>query len=296
MADTTNIEWCDSTFNPWIGCTKVSPACDHCYAETLANRFGWANWGNHPRQRTSKATWGNPRKWQRQADRFFAEHGRRRRVFCASLADVFDNQVPAAWRDDLWQLIRETPDLDWLLLTKRPQSIAKMKPLFWNEIRGRVWLGVTAENQIEADRRMPYLVKHRDCAILFVSHEPALGSVDYSPWIAQLDWIISGGESGPNARPMHPDWARASRDQCVTAGVPFFFKQWGEWGLEKPRAGGDLGGDMRRDRVRIVEKNREADGHFLRGDCFMGRTGKAKAGNLLDGVAHRAFPAPREVG
>src|ERR1039458_2213458 len=124
MAENSKIEWTDHTFNPWWGCTPVSSACDFCYAEALSKRFGKDLWGNKPRQRTSAQNWNQPRKWNRQAEKM----GVRYRVFCASMADVFDNQVPTEWRDDLWQLIRETPHLDWLLLTKRPQNISKMLP------------------------------------------------------------------------------------------------------------------------------------------------------------------------
>lgn len=128
MAETTGISWCDSTFNPFIGCTKVSPGCDHCYAEALMDkRWHKVQWGaGQPRQRTSAANWKQPLKWEREAAAFMAEHGRRRRVFCASLADVFDNEVPSEWRADLFALIRATPNLDWLVLTKRVGNVVPM--------------------------------------------------------------------------------------------------------------------------------------------------------------------------
>ena len=130
MGEYSAIEWCDHTFNPWIGCQHVSPGCDHCYAERMADqRFRWVEWGPHgQRKRTSAATWNNPRRWNAKAHAFSQTHGHRPRVFCASLADVFDNQAPKGSRDDLFRLIRATPGLDWLLLTKRPQNIAKMLP------------------------------------------------------------------------------------------------------------------------------------------------------------------------
>lgn len=255
MAEVSKIEWTDSTFNPWIGCTKIAPACDHCYAADLANRYGWVEWGNHPRKRTSTALWGEPRKWQRKAVEFYAEHGRRQRVFCASLADVFDNQVPGDWRADLWTLIRETPDLNWLLLTKRPQNIEKMLPEFWGEIKGHVWLGTTVEDQEHADQNIPYLLKH-DAAVRFLSVEPMLGPMDltnYTDFNHDIDWVIAGGESGPHARPSDPAWFRSLRDQCAAAGVAFLFKQWGEW----------VGDDRR---------------------------GKKLAGRHLDGELHDGFP------
>lgn len=181
MADNTHIEWADSTFNPWEGCQKVGPGCDHCYAETRNARFGGGeapNWGpGAPRRRTSASNWNKPRKWQREAAAFFAEHGRRRRVFCASLADVFDNAVPAEWREDLFTLIAETPDLDWLLLTKRIGNVAGMLPADWGAGWPHVWLGATVVNQAEADRDIPKLLE-TPAAVRFVSCEPLLGAVD----------------------------------------------------------------------------------------------------------------------
>lgn len=240
MAENSKIEWTDHTFNPWVGCTKVSPACDHCYAEGWAKRSGMVKWGG-PRKRTSEANWKKPAKWNREAK----AAGVRRRVFCASLADVFDNQVPNEWREELWCLIRTTPHLDWLLLTKRPQNIAKMLPVDWNSGAGQgyfnVWLGTTAENQAEADKRIPHL-QRIPAAVRFLSCEPLLAPLDldrggfsflrrlvdpsnrsnvYEP----VNWVICGGESGHGARDMDADWARELRDDCKSAGVAFFMKQ-----------------------------------------------------------------------
>lgn len=254
MAEASAIEWCDSTFNPWIGCQKVSAACDHCYAEAWARRFNGPAWGPHAdRRRTSPATWAQPRKWQREADAFDALRGRPRFVFCASLADVFDNAVPEEWRADLWALIRECDRLVWLLLTKRPQNIAAMLPADWGDGWGHVWLGATVEHQVAAELNIPPLLGV-PAARRFLSCEPLLGAIDLSAidtgwtafdalagqnWIpgqpygarrvCGLDWVIAGGESGPKARPSHPDWFRSLRDQCADAAVPFLFKQWGEW-------------------------------------------------------------------
>lgn len=177
LADITSIEWCDSTFNPWFGCTAVSMACDHCYAEAWAKRSGLVKWGNAPRRLASDEHWKKPMRWQREARAFFAQHGRRRRVFCASLADAFDNQVDPLWRERLWALIRITPDLDWLLLTKRPQNIAKMLPAHWGEGWPNVWLGTTVENQDEANRRIPKLCDV-PARLRFLSCEPLLGQLD----------------------------------------------------------------------------------------------------------------------
>src|SRR3954447_2382670 len=133
MGKTTNILWCDSSHNPWFGCTNITPGCDNCYAETWANTYKMVEWGNAPRRRASPATRRAPLVWNRKAAEFFALHRRRRRVFSASLSDIFDNQVPPEWRADLWDVIRQCSELDWLLLTKRPQNIVKMLPRDWGQ-------------------------------------------------------------------------------------------------------------------------------------------------------------------
>lgn len=252
MGENSKIEWTDHTFNPWVGCAKVSPACDHCYAESWAKRTGSPALWNGERRRTSEQNWKQPLKWNAEAEKA----GTRSRVFCASLADVFDNQVPPEWRTDLFQLILATPSLDWLILTKRPQNIKEMYAVKWLAAPPEnVWLGTTVENQTEANRRIPHLLT-APAKMHFLSCEPLLGPVDLtavkqtvSPgyfgdclqWHHQpacdkhityptINWIICGGESGSkDSRPMHPDWARSLRDQCVAADVPFFFKQWGDW-------------------------------------------------------------------
>jgi len=229
MADVTKIEWTDSTFNPWIGCQHVSPGCDHCYAETQNTFRKWTaggSWGpGAERRRTSPATWNNPRRLNANAAAFVREYSRRRRLFCASLGDVFDNQVPEAWRADLFRLIRETPELDWQLLTKRPQNISKMLPPDWGTGYANVWLGVTCEDQGHYEQRWPILARI-PTVVRFVSYEPALGPLIPTPSNGLFpDWIICGGESGPGARMMDPAWARALRDLCRARGIPFFMKQ-----------------------------------------------------------------------
>lgn len=243
----TKIEWCDFTFNPWIGCTKVSDACDHCYAETLAKRYGWAKWGaGEPRKRTSEANWRKPLAWDRQA----SKDGVRRRVFCASLADVFDAEVTDAWRLDLMQLIHATPSLDWLLLTKRPQVAKKF--FLSQAMPSNIWLGTTVEDQKMADLRIPILLSI-PAKVRFLSCEPLLGPIDVSPYLGEaavdsqrfrsgisddiknrerrpargISWAICGGESGHGARSMDLAWAQSLRDQCAAASVPFFMKQLG---------------------------------------------------------------------
>jgi protein gp37 len=229
MARLTGIAWTDSTFNPWLGCTRVSPACDRCYAAALSKRGGRRDQAGRDlwdpkaqRVRTSAAYWQQPHRWNRDA----LAAGRRHRVFCASMADIFDNRVPLPWRMELWGLIRATPALDWLLLTKRPQNIAGMLPDGWGEGWPNVWLGTTVENQTEADRRIPHLAAI-PAAVLFLSCEPLLGPLDLAPWRAALDWLIVGGESGGGARAMQPAWARSLRDQAHGMGASYFFKQVG---------------------------------------------------------------------
>lgn len=280
MSANTKIEWATHTFNPWEGCQKAGPGCDGCYAEARNARFSGGvaiNWGpGAPRRRTSAANWLKPMAWNANHDAYFAEHGHRQRVFCASLADVFDNAVDPQWRSDLLDLIGETPNLDWLLLTKRIGNVLPMLDAYfpggwsaWVDRYPNVWIGVTIVNQEEADRDIPKLLSV-PAAKRFLSMEPLLGPVAiwrYLPshcerhpppldsdgkcevcesrgiWgtdepLAEsekaairpgLDWVIVGGESGPGARPMQPDWARRLRDECEKAGVPYMFKQWGEW-------------------------------------------------------------------
>ena len=224
MAEQTGISWTDSTFNPWIGCTKVGPGCDHCYAEADFDlRKHRVRWGSgNPRSRTSAANWQNPRRWERDHAAFFAEHGRKRRVFCASLADVFDNEAPAEWRADLLALIRETPHLHWLLLTKR---IGNVRGMVQEGLPENVWLGATMVNRAEFLRDLSKL-RAVPASVRFISAEPLLedvGDVD----LRGIDWIIVGGESGPQARVMQPAWVRGLQAAAARDGVAFHFKQWG---------------------------------------------------------------------
>lgn len=253
------IEWTDHTFNPWMGCTKVSPGCKFCYAETMMDtRYGKVQWGPQgKRVRTSDANWRKPLAWNRAAE--FA--GKRARVFCASLADVFEDKVDQAaamtgWRAELWDLIGQTPWLDWLLLTKRPEFVGRMVPPEWmtGYWPANVWIGTSVEDQRRADERIPELLMI-PATVRFLSVEPLLGPIDildkldnvfytedsdYPTIGPSIDWVIVGGESGKDARPMHPEWVRSIRDQCQETGVPFFFKQWG--GKNKKAAGRMLDG------------------------------------------------------
>lgn len=234
MGEISGIAWTDATFNPWWGCTRVSPGCEHCYAETLATvRRKLDVWGvDANRKPMSDAYWRDPVKWNRKAE----AEGVRRRVFCASMADVFElppdrNEQAHAVMDQargrLWKLIEETPWLDWLLLTKRPQNVDDLQP--WGADWPRnVWLGVTAEDQKRADERVPILLKLR-ARTRFVSHEPALERVDFSRWLGPdgIHWVITGGESGSKARPYFLNWAADIIQQCRSAGAAPFVKQLG---------------------------------------------------------------------
>lgn len=381
MGANSKIEWTDHTFNPWIGCSKVHAGCAHCYAESLAKRTGKAIWGPEgTRVKTSEANWRLPLKWNREAER----DGQRRRVFCASLADVFEDWDGAIqhhdggklwmapeepgryvrWRDptlmldserqnilegrfrsatmadlraDLFSLIDATPHLDWLLLTKRPENVRRLWSMNYHcpadqaiWFMPNVWLGTSVSDQATADRMIPELLRcHALCPVLFLSIEPLLGPIDLKLecegcalcWASKdgntkvgkcfengraIDWVIVGGESGPGARPMHADWARSIRDQCQLAGVPFFFKQWGEWspgeGLladerAKTRQGfvcpeGCFSESVTHDALLTLSRLCRAS--RLDGPCTpmaIYRLGKKQAGRLLDGREWNEFPA-----
>ena len=248
MGANTKIEWATHTFNPWVGCTKVSPACTNCYAERdMSNKKNGVIWGaGNPRQRTTPANWNKPIQWNKNAEYDYINwqdetnlgkdlgQFNRQSVFCASLSDVFDDEVDNKWRDDLFTLINNCPHLDWLLLTKRPQNIAKMIPKDWFvKTRHNVWLGTSVENQSYAEDRIPELLKV-PAAVHFISCEPLLHEIDITKlckgYEYNLDWIIAGGESGPKARSMNPKWVRSLRDQSIANNIKFLFKQWGEWG------------------------------------------------------------------
>lgn len=221
MAENSAIEWTTHTFNPWVGCTKVSPGCDHCYAEGWAKRSGMVTWGAD-RRRTSAANWRKPLKWSAAV----RDTDPRPRVFCASLADVFDNEVPDEWREDLFRLILQTQRLDWLLLTKRIGNVERMLPPAWeDQLPSNVWLGITVVNQEEADRDIPKLLRV-PAAVRFLSCEPLLGPIEFGGLATfGLHWAICGGESGHKARTMELDWAIRLRHACGARGIRFFMKQ-----------------------------------------------------------------------
>ena len=313
MAENSKIEWTTHTFNPWIGCTRVSPGCQHCYAESLAKRTGLVQWGPQADRRvTSDANWRQPLRGARQA----RETGTRPRGFCASLADVFEDRPELEEpRLRLFSMIWDTIELDWLLLTKRPENIRQMLPKsFASDPWPNVWLGTTVEDQQRANERIPHLLA-TPAAVRFLSCEPLLGPVDlripkgasiqadypadfenrseaqrqewftmqaratYMARCETVDWVICGGESGPGARPMHANWARSLRDQCQNAKVPFFFKQWGEWAPPECEFCADPQG--------------VAGASCTCGEEEMVRVGKKRAGRLLDDDEWSQFPEVR---
>jgi protein gp37 len=230
MGTETAISWCDHTFNPWWGCTNVSPGCDHCYAETLAHRWKRVEWGSGvPRLRTSAENWRKPLMWDKQAK----WKGVRKRVFSLSMGDWADVEVPEGWRADLFALISMTPHLDWLLLSKRHALVRKYLRQHTTGTEQNIRIGFTIENQDMADIRMPKLRQIKEMGFpTFVSYEPALSAVFWDDWMDPerarcIDWLIAGGESGPGYREPDPAWFEYARDACVGYNVPFHFKQWG---------------------------------------------------------------------
>jgi protein gp37 len=322
MAENSPIEWTNHTWSPWEGCTKVSPGCDHCYAEGM-NRWlrKGANWGpGAPRREYSDQHWAKPLKWDAQAKALVEVLGPGEpvKVF-PSVCDPFDNAAPEDGRPRFAHLILGTPHLTWLLLTKRIGNAAAMlAEMFPRGTPANVWLGATVVNQEEVDRDIPKLLA-TPARVRFLSCEPLLGPVDLGRFIGDsleracprcnwrgygprgsscplcrlgpedgpLHWVIAGGESGRGARPMHPDWARTLRNQCAAAGVPFLFKQWGQWVPDRQQDA-HLAMDLSRPVPNTVRFYKfEADG----GEVRSTKVGKKAAGRLLDGVEHNGFPA-----
>jgi protein gp37 len=363
VAEETTIEWTDHTWNPWSGCVKVSPGCKFCYADAAPpswRRFAvWGEW--QPRILASDSYWKEPERWNRRAER----NQVRERVFCASMADVFEDRDDLdPWRERLWELIKATPWLDWLLLTKRPEKMAR-----WSKAHGwpwNAWAGTSVESQ-DQEERIHHLLEVADTqpgVVRFLSLEPLLGPIRgiekylsksdlgfcrcilckgtglknragqlgsgqpgdppcsdcHRGYVGGVGWVIAGGESGSNARPMHPDWIRWIRDEVTTSEVPFLFKQWGElapWvneahfthsGEEKhahlwiDRETGETGacwivdddglwsnwtGDPRR-RPRVGP---DAEG-LHEAVAILGRHGKKVSGRVLDGRTWTEFPRP----
>lgn len=316
MSEKTGISWTDHTFNPWWGCTKVSPACDHCYAERDAKRFApmMALWGVGRERRTfGDEHWKAPMRWAKTMP---AKLGRRPRVFCASMGDWLDLDAPLGEFVRLLDLIRRTPELDWLLLSKRvgncrhrlgealnaseSVSLREWIALWLNDdAPANVWLGATVINQTEADRDIPKLLDV-PARVRFLSIEPMLGpiTVEHATDLGgpgTIDWVIAGGESGPHARPAHPDWFRALRDECEAFGVPFHFKQWGEHSPGELAPHPSYPGDESAWRVDQIGRrwHDPMESTKLRSEwepIKFSRPGKKLAGRLLDGRTHDDFP------
>ncbi len=309
MGSDSKIEWTDHTFNPWIGCTKVSAACENCYAARQAKRTKFAKHAFGPkgvRYVVSDRQWREPLKWNAAAQ----AAGKPALVFCGSMCDVFEQRdvTLVVQRTRLWKLIEQTPDLRWMLLTKRPENVQYMVPWPWLPHDGwqsrnpgtwpaHVAVGVTIENQKTCDARLLRLLSI-PAAMRFVSCEPLLGRV----WLPedqrkQLDWVITGGESGPKARPTHPDWFRSLRDQCAASNTPFLFKQWGEYrpGTVKGKRWVLVLGDGE---IYLMKKARGPSDEWFACEIGMGhhatamsRLGRKATGRKLDGVEHLQFPA-----
>lgn len=287
MAGKTKIEWADRVWNPTVGCTPVSDGCRNCYAKRMFERFyqdhRFENVKCHPERLEVPEGWIKPQ-----------------RIFVDSMSDLFHPDVPDEFIDKVWMRMFLLPMHTFLVLTKRPERMKAWANQMLSGCMGRVfsniWLGVSVEDQKTADERIPLLLE-TPAAKRFVSMEPMLGSMDVREYLTPtplqvgegkvrdchvaetaprndngVDWVICGGESGPGARPMHPDWARSLRDQCVAAGVPFFFKQWGEWSAEP----GNI--DM------SIRKTAYINGQV----CY--RVGKKNAGRLLDGKEWNELP------
>lgn len=307
------------TWNPWWGCVKVSEACKHCYAATFDKRLGGDHWGPTTRRKFQSADyWQQPHRWDAKARRL----GVRLKVFCASMADVFerlpsghpDEAQMAAERKGLWHLIQNTQNLHWLLLTKRPENVLEMTADCFSEcFPENVWVGTTCEDQEAADKRIPYLLEV-PAVVRFLSCEPLLGPINLRRWLwndgivdsyhqdrtcsfptGHIGWVITGGESGHGARPTHPDWFRSLRDQCLSAGVAFHHKQNGNWEPFYERDQDDL--DWRQvpaEKPGVCRLN-AAGGEGFHGErvVYFRNVGKRAAGRTLDGVTHDEFPRSR---
>ncbi len=296
---------------------KISPGCQHCYAETFSKRVGRNIWGpaaTTERWRT-KGPWRDVLKWDAAAK----AEGIRRKVFCQSMSDFFEDHPQLVdWRNEAIEILEQLEWLDVQLLTKRPENIGGMVPVWWTKVQwpAHIWVGTSVENQAAADERIPYLLEI-PAKVRFLSCEPLLGPIDFRkvPGFNRIGlnlsgwWCIVGGESGHNARPMHPDWARSLHQQCSSAGVAFHFKQWGEWHPVAALYGDDdftfLLDEFSDNRIKLLGKDgylfSESKGVNEEYWCgfqpypssnpwFMAKVGKHNAGRLLDGREWNEFP------
>lgn len=318
MAERTNIAWCDATVNFWWGCTKVSPCCDNCYAEEWNAFRGNAMWGPGAPRREINGAPALMAKLQRQSAAFRAEHGRPMRVFCQSMSDTFDNEVEDAWRDRMWQAIEAAPDLRIMLLTKRVVNVPKMMPAVWHtRWPQHVGLVVSVGTQREAAREIVRLLRlKRDFGIPWVgiSAEPLLEMIDPTnlrisanaflnamtgkmrtvrrgsakapdpEQLPTLDLIICGGESGKEARAMHPAWEERLRRACAGTATAYFFKQWGEWVPDHEFNGlGDF-------EAVTIERDNNPFAMVKLDRVTMLKVGKGRSGDLIRGERYQAFP------
>ena len=301
MAETSSIEWCDATVNFWWGCTKVSPGCDHCYAESWNAFRGNGEWGpNAPRRKIVGAPSLVRRLNTRSSGPFFNEHGRLMRVFMQSMSDTFDNEVSEGWRHELFKAAAWATNLRIIFLTKRGANVAKMVPETWLDRWPRhIGLMFTITSQREADRDIPRLIDLKQrlgLPWIGLSMEPLLGLTRLkAEWLDHIDWVIVGGESGKEARPMHPDWLDEIKNACTMRRhprkpVPFLFKQWGEWVPHdvarklpsiKPMAP-----------YPVMELRRENNAFSMTnlGTVMMVRVGKKSAGREIYGTEYLQFP------
>lgn len=285
----TSIEWADMVWNPTTGCTKVSAGCKNCYADVIAKRF----WGERKFTdvRVHRERLDQPLHWRKP-----------RRVFVNSMSDLFHDDVPVRFIGMVWSRMLECPQHQFMILTKRPTRMRDVVTRLVDEGKRKglreasnIWLGVSAEDQATANQRIPLLLQ-TPAAVRFVSCEPLLGPVDLFDHLHHIDewrgfdynpglgWVICGGESGPHARPMHPNWALSLRDQCSEAGVPFFFKQWGEWQLVESTQGWKLTGDSN-----FPAMHPSLGTAWASSDPFV-KVGKKAAGRLLDGREWNEYP------
>ncbi len=327
MADKSAIEWTDATWNPVLGCSIVSPGCTNCYAMKEAYRFGFnpnlQRYHGLTKKVNDRPVWtGKIAKAPNTTWLAPIERKKPTKYFVNSMGDLFHEDCPDDWILDAltvmaianqhtFQIVTKRADRMWEFMS-RPRLLEEIY-LNWytfsdgaREVHGwplsNVWLGVSTERQQEADERIPLLLE-TPAAVRFISAEPLLGPLNLfdfiGPWgptpqslqaPPALDWVIVGGESGQKARPMHPDWARSLRDQCGAAGIPFFFKQWGEWApsTEEQAAGNPRSGWQTKRAHPCVAKAEEL--YPQAGAAFVERLGKKAAGRLLDGVEHNAMP------
>lgn len=330
MGETTAIEWCDATLNLWWGCTKVSDGCKHCYAETLTNRYGRNNWGPSGTRQEVKSWRQTIAKVGKRAK----VENRRLRVFVQSMSDTFEGpdtmggvdsenwKTTQRLKTELEYATLDYPELDFLVLTKRPENVLPRWGASFFGCRPNVWIGTSVEDQSTADERIPHLLAI-PATVRFLSCEPLLGPIDLRNWLEpyenyprdangeflgysnfvqpnDIHWVIVGGESGPKARPMHPDWARSLRDQCTAADVPFLFKQWGEW-WPPNIANAVVSKPFVRKAISIRDDGMVSEGSENcapvggYGWASMWNVGKHRAGRVLDGRTWDEFPSIEKI-